>query len=96
MKVTQKIGLMTVALCFMLSISNLKAIPNDSNPIETKGYRDYFEDCSTKITGTINGVSVNFSTTGSKNNCRESENNTCNAAGCKSQAVSTIINAIIK
>jgi hypothetical protein len=82
-----KITSIAMAFCMMLLVSNLYT---------TEGYRDYFEDCTTKISGSINGVSVNIETTGSKNNCRESSNNTCSAAGCKSQTVEAIVNAIVK
>lgn len=62
----------------------------------TNGYRDFYENCETKVTGSINGVSVNISTTGSKNNCQKSDDNSCGASGCKSQVVETIVNKILK
>lgn len=94
MNKSNKLVSICCSLLLLITYSNIEAQTTvDSG---TRNFRDYYEDCTTKVSGSINGVSINIETSGSKNNCRESESNTCHASGCKSQTVEAIVNATIK
>ena len=60
----------------------------------TKDFRDYYESCTVKASGTINGIGLNVEISGSKNNCVASPSNTCSASGCQSGTLTNIVKGL--